>query len=156
MRFSTEIRGTGPNTTGIVVPPEVLEALDAGKRPAVTVTLNGHRYRSTIASMNGEAMISLSAENRSKAAVAAGDEVEVELELDKEPRTVTIPGDFAESLAASLDARQRFEALSYSKQRWHVLSIEAAKTAETRQRRIAKSITTLESETEGKASSGST
>jgi hypothetical protein len=151
VKFTTRIKATGTNTTGIVVPPEVIEALDAGKRPAVHVTVNGHSYRSSIASMNGEAMISLSAENRSKAAVAAGEEVEVEVKLDTEPRTVSVPPDFAESLSASPAAQRRFEALSYSKKRWHVLNIEGAKTAETRQRRIAKSIAALETETEGKS-----
>lgn len=146
MKFMTEIRSTGKNTTGIVVPPAVIEALDAGKRPPVTVTVNGHTYRSSIASMNGEAMISLSAENRAKAQVAGGDEVEVEVELDREPREVTVPADLAEAFAANPAAAQRFEALSYSKKRWHVLDIEAAKTPETRQRRIAKAVATLESE----------
>lgn len=100
MRFRTTIVQSGKNTTGIQVPGEVMEALGAGKRPAVTVTVNGYRYRSTVASMGGVAMVSLSAEHRAGAGVAGGDEVEVDLELDTAPREVEVPAD----LAAALDA----------------------------------------------------
>ena len=72
MRFRTTIVQSGKNTTGIQVPDEVMEALGAGKRPAVTVTVNGYRYRSTVASMGGVAMVSLSAEHRAGAGVAGG------------------------------------------------------------------------------------
>ncbi|MDQ3530203.1 MAG: YdeI/OmpD-associated family protein, partial [Actinomycetota bacterium] len=103
-------------------------------------TIAGHSYRSTVARMGQEFMLPLSAENRTSAGVAAGDEVDVDIELDTEPREVTVPPDFAAALDRNTDARRFFDGLSYSQQRWHVLSIEGAKTAETRQRRIAKSI----------------
>jgi uncharacterized protein YdeI (YjbR/CyaY-like superfamily) len=93
--------------------------------------------------MGGRFMIPLSAENRTAAVVAAGDEVDVEIELDTEPREVAVPADFAAVLDATPAARQRFDALSYSHRRQHVLAIEDAKTAETRQRRIAKAIDLL-------------
>ena len=88
-------------------------------------------------------MISLSAENRAAAGVAGGDEVDVEIELDTAPREVTVPGDLAVALAAEPAARRTFDGLSYSNKSWHVLQIEGAKTDETRQRRIAKSIDAL-------------
>src|SRR5439155_1121133 len=81
------------------VPPEVVSALGSSKRPAVRVTINGYTYRSTVAVMGGEFMLPLSAENRSGAGVAAGDEVEVDIELDTAPREVSVPPDFAEALA---------------------------------------------------------
>lgn len=88
-------------------------------------------------------MLPLSAENRAGAGVAAGDAVEVDLELDTEPRVVTVPPDFAEALARDADARRFFDSLSYSNQLRHVLAIEDAKTPETRQRRIDKAVTML-------------
>jgi hypothetical protein len=143
MRFRTTIVQTGKNTTGIQVPDEVMEALGAGKRPAVTVTVNGYRYRNTVASMGGVAMVSLSAEHRAGAGVAGGDEVEVDLELDTAPREVEVPADLAAALDAEPGARSFFDGLSYSNRSWHVLQVTGAKTDETRRRRIAKSVDLL-------------
>jgi Bacteriocin-protection, YdeI or OmpD-Associated/Domain of unknown function (DUF1905) len=143
MRFRTTIVQSGKNTTGIQVPDEVMEALAAGKRPAVKVTVNGYSYRSTVASMGGAAMISLSAEHRAGARVAGGDEVEVDLELDTAPRQVDVPPDLAAALDAEPAARRTFDGLSYSNRSWHVLQVTGAKTDETRQRRIARSVETL-------------
>jgi hypothetical protein len=143
MRFRTTIQQTGKNTTGIPVPDDVVAALGSGKRPAVTVTVNGYSYRSTVASMGGVSMVSLSAEHRAGAGVAGGDEVEVDLELDTAPREVTVPDDLAAALDAEPAARATFDGLSYSNKSWHVLQVTGAKTDETRQRRIAKSVETL-------------
>ncbi len=143
MRYRTSIAATGKSTTGIPVPDEVIAGLGGSKRPAVSVTLNGHTYRSTVATVDGAAMVSLSAENRAKAGAAAGDEVEVDLELDTQPRMVEVPGDLAAALGADAAARRTWDALSYSKQRWHVLNVEGAKAAATRQRRIDASIAAL-------------
>jgi hypothetical protein len=72
----------GKTATGIQVPDEVIEGLGSGKRPAVSVTVNGFTYRTTIARKGGVFMIPLSAERRQQAGVAAGDDVEVDVELD--------------------------------------------------------------------------
>lgn len=142
MRFRATIELGGKTATGIPVPDDVVTALGSGKRPAVHVTVAGHRYRSTIAPMGGRSWIPLSAEHRTAAGVAAGDEVDVELRLDTEPRTVEVPAD----LAAALDdaTRRTFDALSYSNRRRHVLSVEGAKAAETRARRVAKVVEELQ------------
>lgn len=133
----------GKTATGMPVPPDVVAGLGSHKRPPVSVTINGYTYRTTVAVMGGEFMLPLSAENRAGAGVAAGDEVEVDLELDNEPRVVTIPDDFAAALAADATAKAQFDALSYSNKSRHVIAIEQAKTPETRQRRIDKAISTL-------------
>jgi hypothetical protein len=137
MRYRTTVLQTGITTTGIPVPDEVLESLAVGRKPAVVVTLNGHTYRSTVATMGGKSLISLSAENRAAANVAGGQEVDVDVQLDTQPRVVEVPADLAAALAAVPAADQTFGRLSYSQQRAHVLSVDGAKTAETRQRRIA-------------------
>ena len=143
MRFRTTILQSGKTATGIEVPDEVMEALGSGKRPAVTVTVNGYSYRSTVATVGGRSMVGLSAEHRAGAGVAGGDEVEVDLELDTAPRQVAVPDDLAAALDAEPAARATFEALSYSNKSWHVLQVTGAKTEETRQRRIARSIEVL-------------
>jgi hypothetical protein len=143
MRFRTTIELGGKTATGFRIPEDVVAELGSGKRPAVRVRIGGHTYRTTVALMGGAFMIPLSAENRAGAGVAAGDEVDVAVELDTEPRVVTVPPDFAEALDPQPDARRAFDALSYSNQRRHVLSIEGAKTDETRQRRIGKAVDAL-------------
>jgi hypothetical protein len=143
MRFRATLETEGKTATGINVPAEVVEAMGAGKRPRVKVTINGHTYRSSVAVLGGRYMLGVSAENRAAAGVEGGDSVDVELELDAAPREVTVPPDFAAALAAAPAARATFEGLSYSNKSWHVLQIEGAKADETRQRRIAKSIEAL-------------
>ncbi len=143
MRFHTTIQQSGKTATGIIVPAEIVEGLGAGKRPAVTVTINGYTYRSTIAVMGGQYMLSVSAQNREGAGVAGGDEVDVDLALDTGERVIAVPADLAARLDAEPEARRTYESLSNSNKSWHVLQIEGAKTAETRERRIEKSIAAL-------------
>lgn len=133
----------GQTAAGFGVPDEVVAGLGKTRRSPVRVTINGHTYRSTVAIMGGEYLVGVSAENRQRAGVAAGDEVEIQLELDTAPREVTVPADFAEALAGDAEARRFFESLSYSQKRWFVLGIEDAKTEETRRRRIGKAIARL-------------
>lgn len=143
MKFQGIVEATGKNTTGIPVPQEVLEALGAGKRPKVSVTLNGYSYATSVGSVEGKPMVSVSAEVREKAGVAAGDELEVDLELDTAPREVSLPPDFQAALEEDAQAKAFFDGLSYSNKRRIVLNIGGAKTEETRQRRIAKSVSAL-------------
>ncbi len=143
MRFQAEVQLAGKTATGIVVPPEVVAGLGSGKRPPVRVTIGGHTYRSTIAPRGDVFKLGISAENRELAGVAAGDEVDVEIELDTEPREVTVPADFATALDRDAPAKRFFEGLSYSQKQWFVLGIEEAKTAETRGRRIGKAVERL-------------
>jgi len=143
MRFRTTIQLEGRTATGFRVPPEIVDALGSGKRPAVTVTIRGFTYRSTVAPYRDAFMLPLAAEHREAAGVAAGDEVEVELELDTAPREVTVPADLEAALAGEPAARAFFDTLSYSHRRWFVLSIEGARTPETRQRRLDKAVAML-------------
>ena len=143
MRFQTTVELGGKSATGLPVPPEVLEALGAGRRPPVRVTIGGHTYRSSVGTRGGVHLLPLSAENRAAAGVVAGDEVEVDVELDDAPREVTVPDDLAEALAADDAARTTFEALPYSHRQRHVLAVEDAKTPETRARRIGKAVEML-------------
>ena len=148
MRFHTTLLQADKTATGIIVPDEVVESLGAGKRPPVKVTINGFTYRNTIAVMGGVYMVGVSAANRAGAGVAGGDEIDVEIELDTEPRIVEVPVDLAAALDAEPRARETFDRLSNSNKGWHVTQVTGAKTDETRQRRIAKSVATLK---EGRA-----
>jgi hypothetical protein len=150
MRFHAIVQLSGKTATGIQVPAEVVAGLGSSKRPAVRVTINGYTYRSTVAPMGGVFMLPISAEHRQSAGVAAGDEVKVDIELDTEPREVIVPPDLREILDHDAEARRSFDGLSYSQKQQLVLSIEGARTPETRQRRLAKVVSTLQ---EGRKSS---
>ena len=141
--FRAEILLGGKTATGIPVPTEVIERLGAGKRPAVRVTIGTYTYRSTVGVMGGRYMLPLSAANRSAAGVAAGETVRVDLELDAAPREVTVPADLSAALERDPSAGSAFAGLTASQQKWVVVAIEEAKTAETRQRRIDKAVTAL-------------
>jgi hypothetical protein len=143
VRFRTTVELGGKTATGIEVPADVVEALGSGRKPQVTVTVGAHTYRSTVATMSGRFMLPLSADNRAKAGVAAGDEVDVTVELDTEERVLEVPADLAAALDAEPAARAFFDGLSYSNRSWHTLNVDGAKTEETRQRRVAKSVAML-------------
>jgi Domain of unknown function (DUF1905)/Bacteriocin-protection, YdeI or OmpD-Associated len=137
MKFNATVRLDGKTATGIEVPSTVLADLGGGKRPRVRVSINGYSYRTTVGSMGGRSLIPVSADVRRQAGISAGDRVAVDIVPDTDERSVRIPTD----LGAALDrahARHAFDKLSYSDQHRHVLSVESAKSAETRQRRIER------------------
>jgi hypothetical protein len=141
--FRATVDLAGKTATGVRVPAEVVEALGSQRQPLVRVTIGDYTYRSKIAVRGGEFKLPISAENREGAGVMAGDEIEVALELDTEPREVAVPDDFAHALAAEPEARRFFDGLSNSQKQWYVHPIEGAKTPQTRERRVAKAVARL-------------
>ena len=135
MRFQTTMFLSG-NNTGIEVPPEVIEVLGAGRKPPVTVVVNGFEYRSTVAVMGGRYLIPFSSDKRAATGIAGGDPITVDLEVDTAPRSVELPQDFAAALDAAPGAREAYERLAPSHRKAHVTAIEQAKAPETQQRRI--------------------
>jgi hypothetical protein len=140
--FTTTLQSSGASTTGIEVPDEVIAGLGAGRRPPVAVTIGEHTYRNTVAVMGGKHLVSVSAEHRRLAKVAAGDEITVTLRLETAPRAVDVPEDFTAAMWTS-STRTFFDGLSNSLQRYHIDNINGAKTQETRQRRIDRAIETF-------------
>jgi hypothetical protein len=145
MEFTAQIQQGGKTATGIEVPPEVVAGLGGGKRPKVSVTINGKTYRSSIAVMGGKFMVGVSAENRALTGVKGGDVVDVTVEPDTAPREVEVPEDFAAALEVVPDAKAAFARMTYSHQRAHVDAINGAKAPETRRRRIDKAVEQLQS-----------
>ena len=141
--FKTTLLQAGKTATGIKIPEEIIEKLGAGKKPAVKVTINGFTYRSTVAVMGGAFMVGVSAENRAGAKVNGGDKIDVTIELDTEERVVEVPPDFQKELNKNTVAKKNFDTLSYSKKKQIVWTINDAKTAETRLKRIEKGLSTL-------------
>jgi hypothetical protein len=141
MRFDSVVELGGKTATGIPVPDEVIEALGSSRRPPVTITINGHTYRTTAVRMGGQFFVPLSAENREAAGVAAGDDITVDLEADTAPREVAMPDD----LAAAMDdeVRAAYDGLSYTHRKEWVRWVEDAKKPETRAARIQKTVAGL-------------
>jgi hypothetical protein len=142
MKFRTYVEPPEP-MRGLEVPAEVVEALGAGKRPPVIITINDHSWRSRVAIMRGRFLLGLSNANRQAAGVVTGDEIEVDVRVDAEPRVVVEPADFARALGADPAARDAYDRLAYSHKREHVRAIESAKKPETRKRRIEKAVAIL-------------
>jgi hypothetical protein len=143
MKFRTTVELGGKTATGMQVPDDVVAALAGGKRPAVTVSVGGHSYRTTVASMGGRFLVPLSAENRAAAGVAAGDEVDVEITLDAAPREITVPGDLDEALGRDTPARAFFDGLSFTHRKEWVRWVEESKKPETRTSRIEKTVAAM-------------
>jgi hypothetical protein len=139
--FRTTLVQNG-NNVGIDVPEEVVLAFGAGKRVMVKVTVNGHTWRSTVAVMGGKYLVGVPKSHREAAGVAGGETQQVTLEHDTAERTVEVPDDLATALAEA-GLRDRFDALAYSHRKEHVRAIEDAKSAATRERRIAEAIEKL-------------
>lgn len=142
MRFRAYVEPPEP-MRGLEVPPAVVAALGGGKRPRVTITINGHSWKSRVAIMRGRYLLGLSNANRQAAGIATGDEVDIDVEYDAESPVVTEPADFARALDADPVARAAYDRLAYSHKREHVLAIEGAKKPETRARRIEKALAML-------------
>ena len=145
IRFRTTIELGGKTATGFPDPDEVVAALGAGKRPAVRVTVGSHTYRTTIAPMGGRFLVPLSADNRAAADVAAGDEVDVQIEADNNPRDVAVPADLADALTRNQQARDFFDTLAYTHRKEWVRWIEDAKKPETRATRLTATLDALRS-----------
>lgn len=135
--FSTTVlQAPGLKATGLPVPDEAVAALGNSKKPAVVVHIGDYSYRSTVSTRYGGFIVPLSADHRSALSLAAGDTVEVSLELDDGSRDVAVPDDLAAALSAT-GVREAFDALSPSKRKAIVVHIDSAKTAETRARRVS-------------------
>ena len=144
MKFRAKVIPSG-NATAVEIPVDVMKALGSGPRPLIAVTINGHTWRSRVAAMRGKHLVGISAANRAASGIAEGDVVEVDLELDTEPRVVPEPADLAKALNDDPEARAAFDRLPYGLKRRHVAAIEEAKTSEVRQRRIAKLVAAMRS-----------
>ena len=143
MKFRAKVLLAGKTATGVEVPAKVVDGLGSTKRPLVSVSINGYTYRSAIAPMGGVYMLGISEEVRNNAKVKAGDTVDVDVVLDTKPRDVEVPPELAKALAKDAKAKKYFESLSYSGKYRLVAPIANGKTAETRERNLAKAMKEL-------------
>jgi bifunctional DNA-binding transcriptional regulator/antitoxin component of YhaV-PrlF toxin-antitoxin module len=143
VRFRAELKLNGKTATGFVVPPEIVERLGAGKRVSVRASVGAYTYRTTVARMGGRFLMPVSAEHREKAGIAAGDELDIELEVDDSPREVAMPPDLAQALGKNAKAKAFFDGLTSSQRQWFVTQVASARKTETRQRRVEEAVAML-------------
>jgi hypothetical protein len=149
-QFKAVIEDAGGGGAFVRVPFDV-EKVFGAKRVKIQARINGEPYRGTLVRMGmPEHVLIILKEIREKIGKTFGDEVEVTVEADTEPRRVEIPPDFQAALEADKAAKAAFEQMSYTHQKEYVRSILEAKHAETRQRRIEKNLELLKKSSKGK------
>lgn len=127
------------------VPFDVKEVFGTRARVPVRGTINGFAYRSSIFPMGkgGCHMMVVNREIRDGTGVEVGDTVEVVMERDTAPRTVTVPPELKKVLARDKQAQARFDKLSYTHRKEYVRWVTEAKRPETRAQRLAKVVPML-------------
>ncbi|MDX1439766.1 MAG: YdeI/OmpD-associated family protein [Rubricoccaceae bacterium] len=145
-KFTAKILKNDRGGAYVVVPFDV-EDVFKSKRPKIKATFDGVPYRGSLVRMGSEHhILGIRRDIRDEIGKQPGDDVNVTVELDTEPRVVDVPDDFADALKPYPEARAFFEGLSYTHQKEYVRWITEAKRAETRERRISKGLEMLRSE----------
>lgn len=142
LELTTTLVPSGPACSILLTDEQVAELSDR-KNPPVVVTIGDRSARLRVARMGGENCIGLSKAARADLGVEIGDEVEVTIALDSAERTVEVPPELAEALAADPAAQEAFDALSYSQRKEHARAVAEAKKAETKARRVEKTLALL-------------
>jgi hypothetical protein len=141
-RFTAILGGEEGERPVVEVPFDVKERFGRARAP-VRGTVDGADFRTTVAVYGGRYYVGFNKELRDRAGIAIGDEVEVALELDREPRTVEVPPPLAAALEKDLEAKAAFDGLSYTHRNEYARWIAEAKRDETRDRRAMKAIVML-------------
>jgi len=124
--------------------PFDVEQVFGRQRVPVVATIDGEPYRGSLVRMGEPChILGVLKDIRRKIGKDFGDEVEVTLEEDTQPRVIEIPSDLQQALEQEPLALVAFQKLSFSHQREYVRIILAAKRPETRQNRIAQTIEVL-------------
>ncbi len=143
LRWTAPVESRGP-AAAIVLDQSQVDAIGEGaKRFPVRATINGYTWRTTVMRMRGEFLLGLSAAVRDGAGVEIGQIVEVEAELDTEPRDVELPEALAHALDRDPAARAAYDKLAYTHRKEYARWIAEAKREETRERRVARTLEML-------------
>jgi hypothetical protein len=139
LRFKVKlIAHDSSSATGLVPPFDVPQTFGTRARIPVRGTINGFPFRSSLMPMGGCHAMAVNREIREGAGVQAGDEVDVVMERDDEPRTVEAPPELQKELAKHKKAHERWESLGFTHKKEMAKWVIEAKQDETRKRRVAK------------------
>lgn len=138
--FRAVIEDAGSGGAYVTVPLNV-EEIFGKKRVKIKATIEGEPYRGSLVRMGGAShLLPILKEIREKTGKGFGDEVEIVVEEDTEPRVVVVPLDLLQALDDHPEAQAAFARLSYTHQKEYVGWIEEAKREQTRQQRIGRAI----------------
>jgi hypothetical protein len=140
IQFRTVLQSRGPAAAVVLDEGQVTVLGEGAKRFPVVATVGGYTWRTSVARMGGEFLLGLSREVRQAAGVEAGDEVDVNVELDPAPREVDVPESLAAALAADPPVKAAFEGMAYTHRKEYARWIAEAKQDATRQRRVHQAI----------------
>lgn len=140
LRLTTVLHPRGPAAAITLTDEQVATLAGGPKTPAVKVTVNGgYTFEGRIGRMAGENLLGFNKAVRDAAGVAAGDTIDVLIELDQAERATEVPDDLAAALAAA-GATEAFAALAPSHRKEYVRWITEAKREETRAKRVAEAV----------------
>ena len=141
--FKAVIQNAGGGGAFVEIPFDV-ERTFGSKRPKVKAMIEGVPYRGTLVRMGSENHLLLVLKSiREQIGKSFGDEIKVSVELDVEERVVTVPAELKRAFKANPQAKAAFGKLSFTHQKEYVNWISEAKKAETRVRRISKTMEML-------------
>ncbi len=140
IRFRTELQKRGPAAAVVLDDDQVAAVGEGAKRFPVVATVNGYTWRTSVARMGGESLLGLNREVREAAGVAAGDTVDVVIQLDGQPRQVEVPDELAAALSADPKAQAAFDAMAFTHRKEYARWIGEAKRDDTRQRRVTQAL----------------
>ena len=143
VRIRARLQARGPAAAVVLSDEQVAAMAGDARAPAVTVRVNGQTFAGRIGRMGGEALLGFNRAVREQTGVAVGDELELEIALDSEPRAVEVPEDLAERLADDDAARAAFDAIAYTHRKAFARWVADARRPDTRRRRIAETLTML-------------
>jgi Domain of unknown function (DUF1905)/Bacteriocin-protection, YdeI or OmpD-Associated len=146
-KFEAKLIGKGPGNawTFLPIPFDVEKAFGSKARVPVVGTINGFPFRNSLMPEgDGTHAMAVNKELQKGAKAATGDTVAVVIELDKTPRTVTVPDDLKAILAKHKPAETAFAKLAYSHKKAFLDWIDSAKRPETRVKRLKETIDMLE------------
>jgi hypothetical protein len=143
IKMKVTLVARGPAAAVVLDDDAVATVGEGKKRFPVVATVNDYTWRGAVVRMGGEFLLGLNRAVREAAGVEAGDEVQVEVSLDAEPREVDVPPALADALATDPVAKERFDALAYSHRKEFARLVADAKRDETRERRVAQTIEKL-------------
>lgn len=140
IRFRTQLQARGPAAAVVLDDTQVAAVGEGAKRFPVVATVNGYTWRTSVARMGGESLLGLNRQVREAAGVAAGDTVDVAVELDDAPREVDVPDDLAAALSADRKAKAAFDAMAFTHRKEFARWVADAKRDDTRRRRVTQAV----------------
>jgi hypothetical protein len=140
IEFDGEIRSRDGGGAFVEFPHDVEALYGVRGRVPVRVSFDGLAYRGSLVRMGTpKHLLLILKEIREKLGKGPGDRIRVAVDLDDTPRVVVLAAD-VEAAYKKAGVLERYRAMAFSHQREHALWIGEAKRAETRERRIAKSV----------------